>query len=220
MVPAQAGGRMGGCETTPPDSRTDPRKASTPANPVHGKPQPSGLSSLAIIGRRSPASSSFVLARALTGANGCGRSSLTPDRRGGTGTSSYEETQHNSQPGDYQVTGSRQHALFDSEGPHGRLICARQSRKAEARKGTNIRRYAARPLPTAGHRRSRLHPVRSCRGRRSTREQRPKPRVKVSIEHGHRFVAYGRPRCCRWKAPAQHRVPGRPAQFCPTPPWP
>jgi len=106
---------MGGCETTPPDSRIDPRNQ----HPVHGKPQPSGLSSLAIIGRRLPASSSFVLARALTGANGCGRSSLTPDRRGGTGTSSYEETQHNSQPGDYQVTGSRQHALFDSEGPHG-----------------------------------------------------------------------------------------------------
>src|SRR6516225_8490666 len=117
---------MGGCETTP-GSRTDPPEASTPANPpAHGKPQPSGLSSLAIIGRRSPASSSFVLARALTGANGCGRSSLTPDRRGGTGTSSYEETQHNSQPGDHQVTGSRQHALFDSEGPHGRLFCVSQ----------------------------------------------------------------------------------------------
>jgi hypothetical protein len=69
MVPAQAGGRMGGCETTPPDSRTDPREASPP---VHGKPQPSGLSSLAIIGRRSPASSSFVLARALTGAPAAG----------------------------------------------------------------------------------------------------------------------------------------------------
>ena len=61
MAPAQAGGRMGGCETTPPDSRTDPGK---PAPPVHGKPQPAGLSSLAIIGRRSPASSSFLLAAA------------------------------------------------------------------------------------------------------------------------------------------------------------
>ena len=61
MAPAHAGGRMGGCETTPPDSRTDPGK---PAPPVHGKPQPAGLSSLAIIGRRSPASSSFLLAAA------------------------------------------------------------------------------------------------------------------------------------------------------------
>ena len=64
---------MGGCETTPPDSRTDPREASTPANPpAHGKPQPGRLSSLAIIGRRSPASSSFVLASALTGAPAAG----------------------------------------------------------------------------------------------------------------------------------------------------
>src|SRR5262249_13658744 len=31
--PPRAGGRMGGGETTPPDSRTDPREASTPANP-------------------------------------------------------------------------------------------------------------------------------------------------------------------------------------------
>jgi hypothetical protein len=118
MVPAQAGGRMGGCETTPPDSRTDPREASTP---VHGKPQPSGLSSLAIIGRRSPASSSFVLARALTGAAGAG-APAGPAGAQRQGTSSCEETQHNSQPGDYQVTGSGQHALFDSEGPHGWVI--------------------------------------------------------------------------------------------------
>jgi len=113
---------MGGCETTP-GSRTDPPGSQHPSEPRPRQATTGGLSSLAIIGRRLPASSSFVLARALTGANGCGRSSLTPDRRGGTGTSSYEETQHNSQPGDYQVTGSRQHALFDSEGPHGRLFC-------------------------------------------------------------------------------------------------
>jgi len=68
MVPAQAGGRMGGCETTPPDSRTDPREVSTPANPAPSKPQPGRLSPLAIIGRRWRASSSFVLASALTGA--------------------------------------------------------------------------------------------------------------------------------------------------------
>ena len=49
------------------------REASTPSGRlIHGKPQPGRLSSLAIIGRRSPASSSFVLARALTGAPAAG----------------------------------------------------------------------------------------------------------------------------------------------------
>jgi hypothetical protein len=119
---------MGGCETAPPDSRTDPREASTPSNPAYGKPQPGRLSSLAIIGRRLRASSSFVLARALTGANGCGRLQLDPRPHGGTETSSCGVTQHNSQPpGDHQVTGSGQHALFDSEGPHGWTICGAQS---------------------------------------------------------------------------------------------
>src|SRR5438477_11886413 len=81
IVPARAGGRMGGCETTPPDSRTDPGKPAPPGGRlVHGKPQPSRLSSLAIIGRRLPASSSFVLARALTGAPAAGAPALTPDR--------------------------------------------------------------------------------------------------------------------------------------------
>jgi len=44
---------------------------------------------------------------------------LTPDRRGGTETSSCEETQHNSQPGDYQVTGAVQHALLTAKAPMG-----------------------------------------------------------------------------------------------------
>jgi hypothetical protein len=39
---------MGGCETTPPDSRTDPRKPAPSGRLIHGKPQPSRLSSLAI----------------------------------------------------------------------------------------------------------------------------------------------------------------------------
>ena len=48
--------------------------------PAHSKPQPGGLSSLTIISRRLRASSSFALARALTGATGCGCSSLTRGR--------------------------------------------------------------------------------------------------------------------------------------------
>jgi hypothetical protein len=60
-----------------------------------------------MIGRRSPASSSFVLTRALPGAMGCGRSSWTPPtRRHGTG--SYEEKpqeQSHIQPDDTKSPG-------------------------------------------------------------------------------------------------------------------
>src|SRR5690349_18331791 len=124
MAPAPAGGRMGGCETAPPDSRTDPG-SQHPANPAHGKPQPSGLSSLAIIGHRLPASSSFVLARALTGANGCGRSSLTRGPAASTETSSYEEPTTTANPGPLPGHWARTARSVDSEGPHGRLIGAR-----------------------------------------------------------------------------------------------
>jgi hypothetical protein len=45
---------------------------------------------------------------------------LDPRPRGGTETSSSEETHHNSQPrGDYQVTGSGQHALLTAKAPMG-----------------------------------------------------------------------------------------------------
>ena len=129
MAPAHAGGRMGGCETTPPD----PRARRTTQRPPPATPTQQAL----LASNHRPPLASVKLVRPRPRPDGryrCGRSSLTPDRRGGTGTSSYEETQHNSQPGDYQVTGSRQHALFDSEGPHGRLICAPQPRDAEALK--------------------------------------------------------------------------------------
>ena len=87
-----------------PLRRTHAPTPGKPAPPsgrlIHGKPQPGRLSSLAIIGRRSPASSSFVLARALTGAPAAGASSLTPDRATAQ-TSSDEENpeQQSPQPG-------------------------------------------------------------------------------------------------------------------------
>jgi len=68
-----------------------------------------------------PASSSFVLARALTGATGCGRSSLTRGRAAARNQQLRGNPAQQPAPGDYQVTGSGQHALFDSEGPHGWL---------------------------------------------------------------------------------------------------
>src|SRR5262249_43907878 len=54
-----------------PDRRDPPPEPA--CQPPRTRPFRLRLSSLAIIGRRLPASSSFVLASALTGANGCGR---------------------------------------------------------------------------------------------------------------------------------------------------
>src|SRR5207237_10744 len=54
------------------------------------------------------------------GRTGCGRSSLDPGPRGGTKPAAARKTQHNSQsPGDYQVTGSGQHALLTEKAPMG-----------------------------------------------------------------------------------------------------
>ena len=76
---------------------------------------------------------------------------MTPDRRGGTVTSSYEETQHNSQPGDYQVTGSVQHALLTAKAPMGGTFWARtRPADAEGHKqiiGREAHFIAARHLP-------------------------------------------------------------------------
>src|SRR5215471_10157553 len=115
MVPAQAGGRMGGCETTPPDSRTDPRKPAPPSTASHN---PAGFPRL----RSSPAARRHQ-ARSSSPLRGCGGSSLTRGRAAGT-NQQLRGNPANSQPGDYQVTGSGQHALFDSEGPHGWMIGA------------------------------------------------------------------------------------------------
>jgi len=106
---------MGGCETPsaglthrPPGSQhpSEPRQrqATTPAGFPH-------LRSSAAAGRRQ--------ARSSSPPRGCGGSSVTPDQRGDTETSSCEETQHNSQPGDNQVTGPVQHALLTAKAPMG-----------------------------------------------------------------------------------------------------
>jgi hypothetical protein len=55
-----------------------------------------------------PASSSFVLARALTGATGCGRSSLTPGRATAPNTATAKKASTTLGPGDLQVTGTDQ----------------------------------------------------------------------------------------------------------------
>jgi hypothetical protein len=108
---------MGGCETHSAGLTHRPPGSQHPSDPpVHGKPQPSRLSSLAIISRRLPASSSFLLAAArLRGLQ------LDPRPRRGTETSSYEESpaQQPTSPADYQVTGSEQHALLTVKAPMG-----------------------------------------------------------------------------------------------------
>lgn len=79
---------MGACETTPP--ATHARGTTQPAQP--SQPITSRLSSLPVIGRRSPASSSFVLAAGLTADPGL--RALDPDHATArTGTSEEKPAQ-------------------------------------------------------------------------------------------------------------------------------
>src|SRR5262245_41803847 len=139
---------MGGCETTPPDSRTDPRK---PAPHVHGKPQPNSLSSLAIIGRRSPASSSFLLAAArLRGLQ------LDPRPRSGTKPAAARKPSTTANPAITRSPGQDSPRSLTAKAPMG----GRYRRGAEPRRGggndshlTGIAVLAVEPLarpPQAG----------------------------------------------------------------------
>jgi hypothetical protein len=93
---------MGACETHSANQHIP--RGNHPAG-LSVIPQiPEGSSTFPIIGRRLPASSSFVLA-----ASGCGRSSWTPDRATAQ-TGSDEESHNNNHPSPAaqqpQVTGS------------------------------------------------------------------------------------------------------------------
>jgi hypothetical protein len=83
---------MGACETTP----TTSRDRGTSQRPPHDNHAQEGCSPLPIVGRRLPASSSFVLAPRLP-ARRCGRSSLTPARPAAQ-TGSDEETGQQQSP--------------------------------------------------------------------------------------------------------------------------
>ncbi len=94
------------------------------ADPEPQQPKTSkDSSSLPIIGRRSPASSSFVPARALPGAHGSGRSSWTPDHatartrhlRGKSAEQAHPARRH-------EVTGSDQHTLLTNKTPMGAVL--------------------------------------------------------------------------------------------------
>ena len=100
MAPAtQAGAEWVHVRPTPPTS-TSPGKP--PSRPFRNTPDPEGPSSLPIIGRRLPASSSFVLAatrlRALQ---------LDPRPRDGTNQQRRGKPPQQSQPGGAKVTGHR-----------------------------------------------------------------------------------------------------------------
>src|SRR6266513_5496630 len=120
MVPARAGGRMGGCETTPPDSRTDPGNQRPQRTP---RPRQTTTQQAFLTFDHRPPLAGVKLVRPRPrpdGRTGCGRSSPDPGPRGGTKPAAARKTQHNSQsPGDYQVTGSGQHALLTEKAPMG-----------------------------------------------------------------------------------------------------
>src|SRR5260370_5004988 len=97
-------------------------RGTNPATPCPSNPYPAGSSSLPIIGRRSPASSSFVLAPRPNGALRLRALQLDPRPRGGTKPGTCEESQQNSptparQP--QQVTGPDHHAPLTESSPMG-----------------------------------------------------------------------------------------------------
>jgi hypothetical protein len=97
-------------ELTHPIGKSQPQHAA----PRH--PQPGRLSSYAIIGRDLPVSSSFVLARALTGATDA-VSSLTPDRAAARNPAAAKKAS-TIQPDDHsEVTGAGQHASWQRRPP-------------------------------------------------------------------------------------------------------
>jgi hypothetical protein len=159
---------MGGCETTPPDPTQTPGDSHPTANPA-GNHNPAGFSSLLIIGRRLPASSCFVLARAPPGRSRCGRSSLTHGPRGGTTRQLRGNPAQQSHPGDpQQVTGPARHALLTEGSPMG-WFCARLAYGTSA--------APSRLVPSAACRRCLLsgRPGRVLDGRVYCGLWRPKP---------------------------------------------
>jgi hypothetical protein len=117
---------MGACETTPATLNVPGEAKPATFRSNHPRTQ-AGSSSLLMIGRRLPASSSFVLARALP-ARRCGRSSLTPPTRrhnpAATRKAATGQSHPNPAVGD-RVTGSIQHGPLTSEAPMGAVICLR-----------------------------------------------------------------------------------------------
>src|SRR5690348_4605857 len=108
---------MGGCETTPPDRTREP-----PSEPLPGNHNPAGSPTPPIIGHRLPASSSFVLARALTGAAAAGAPA------GPTARAAARNRQLRGKPAKavltpnpatQQVTGPAHHALLTDDSPMG-----------------------------------------------------------------------------------------------------
>src|SRR5438876_8009118 len=110
---------MGGCETHSAGLAHRPPEASTP--PANARPRQATTRQAFLTCDHRPPLAGVKLVRPRPrpdGRTGCGRPQLDPRPRGGTETSSCEETQHNSQPrGDYQVTGSGQHALLTAKAP-------------------------------------------------------------------------------------------------------
>jgi hypothetical protein len=133
MVPAPAGGRMGGCETTPPGSRTGPGK---PASPADASPQQTTTQQAFLTCDHRPPLAGVKLVRPRQRPDGRQRLralQLDPGPARRHGTSSCEENPAQQPiPGDLQVTGSRQHALLTEKAPMGGVLggIARSERRS------------------------------------------------------------------------------------------
>jgi hypothetical protein len=170
MAPRRPGRRrMGGCETTPPATHTRGRQT-----PIPPKPE-GGSSSLLMIGRRLPASSSFVLACALPGANRLRALQLDPGRAAPQTSSDEESHKNNPTPSPTaKRTGHRARParLLDNRAPHGWGFFSHEARKRPHCRGTALKRQP-RPRREAPEGRAAW----CCRARPSTPPGTPVPRL-------------------------------------------
>ena len=117
---------MGACETHSDDHA---HRGNQPATSAHANPA-GGCSSLPIIGRRLPALK-LVRPRPRLQARRCGRSSLTPARRGGTNRQrrgkATTKVHPNPRQADGQVTGLIQHALLTTRALMGAVRSGRDA---------------------------------------------------------------------------------------------
>src|SRR6266581_4109436 len=128
MAPAHAGGRMGGCETTPPDLRAPGRTTQRPLPPASTTWQ----AFLACDHRPPLAGVKLVRPRPRPdGRYRCGRSSLTPDRAPARNTAPARKASDTvpASPTAQQVTGPIPYALLTKISPLGGCSVAAFARK-------------------------------------------------------------------------------------------
>src|SRR5215470_14956458 len=111
---------MGGCETTPPDSRTDPRKPAPP------RPRQATTRRAFLACDHRPPLAGVKLVRPRPrpdGRYGLRALQLDPRPRRGTKPAATRKPSTTANPAITRSPGQHSTRSFDSEGPHGRMFC-------------------------------------------------------------------------------------------------